>query len=176
MKAFIATLLLAAGLLSQTASAESRVEAGYNFANTGVDSWGARAEWDAIKLPEAGGIQPTLFVGAGFELATEASFVDAVYTASVGAQLPLTKNWLVKVQYDRTFVESFDDLNAGRATLAYQGDKWRFAGQAVKMERADWYGVASAERKVLGNLALGVAATFDEDSYNGGTVFAAYSF
>lgn len=175
MKAFIATLLMAAGLLSQTVSAENRVATGYTFGNDVADSWGATVEWDAIQLPEAGGIQPALFVGAGFEDGTGGSTVNAVYTGTVGGQLPLSDNWTVKLQYDRLFVDGGQDLDAGRGTVVYQGDLWRFAGQAVRIEGLDWFGITSAERKVVDDFAVGLAASFDEE-YLGTTLYASYTF
>ena len=173
MKLNIVALFLAAGLVTQTASAEDRAVVGYGFNATAVSSdfWTARVEKDLGKLGNV-----TVFADVGATNSTSGLFGDTTWTAGVGAELPLSDVVSLKAGVARTFVNDASDFDSVSVGAFYQGDKWRFAGNAIKAEGFDWLGEASAERKVFGDLAVGVASTFDNSEYFATTVFASYSF
>lgn len=175
MKNKIVALFLAVGLMvaSVSAQAEDRLVAGYSFpAVSYADGvWAVDLEKDLGKLGNV-----TVVADAGFANRVGADFADTAWTAGLGVQLPLSEKVLLKAGVTRAFVADVEDVDALTAGLVYQGDAWRFAGDIVKAEGVDAVAYATAERKILGNLALGVGSQFDTGEYYGTTVFASYSF
>jgi hypothetical protein len=169
---FIATFA-AIALFASAANAEDRLVAGYSFPAVSYAEgvWSAGVEKDLGTLGNV-----TLFAGADYARAQNTDFADSQWTASVGVQVPLSDKVNFKADVARSFVSDVDDRDSVSAGLVYQGDKWRFDGSAVKVEGRDVFANASAERKVLGNLAVGVGSQFDTGEYYGTTVFASYSF
>lgn len=170
--AFIATLFSFA-LFASAASAEDRVVAGYSFPAVSYTEgvWSAGVEKD---LGQLGNV--TVFAGGEYARAQNTDFADSQWTASVGMQVPLADKVDFKMDVARSFVSDVADLDSVSAGLVYQGDKWRFGGEAVKVEGRDVFANLTAERKVLGNLAVGVGSQFDSGEYYATTVFAAYTF
>jgi len=112
----------------------------------------------------------------GFTNVINGAFADTLWTAGLGVEVPLSETVSLEVQADRSFVNGGQDFTQYSAGVVYQGDAWRFAGSAVKADGVDVFAQASAERKVWGDLAVGVASSFDSSEYFATTVFAAYSF
>lgn len=175
MKSKIAALFLAVGLFAAagSASAEDRLTAAYSFpAVSYMDGvWAADVEKD---LGQLGNV--TVLGEAGFANRVGADFADTTWTAGLGVQVPLSDRVLLKGGVARAFVSDVADVDSLKVGLVYQGDAWRFAGDVVKVEGVDAFAEVTAERKVLGNLALGVGSQFDTGEYYGTTLFAAYTF
>lgn len=175
MKSKIVALFLAVGLFvsAGSASAEDRLTAGYSFpAVSYLDGvWAAGVEKDFGTLGNV-----TVVGDAGFASRVGADFADTTWTAGLGVQLPLSDRVLLKGGIARAFVADVEDVDSLTVGLVYLGDAWRFAGDVVKVEGVDAVAVVTAERKILGNLALGVGSQFDAGEYFGTTLFAAYTF
>jgi hypothetical protein len=171
-KSFIATAA-ALAFFASAANAEDRLVAGYSFPAVSYSEgvWAAGVEKDLGKLGNV-----TLFAGADYARAQNTDFADSQWGATFGVQVPLSDAVNFKADVTRSFVSDVDDVDSLSVGLVYQGDKWRFDGAAVKAEGRDVFANVSAERKVLGNLALGVGSQFDAGEYYATAVFASYSF
>lgn len=175
MKKMFAAVVLVAGMLTAGAAvAEDRVSVGYDFPDVSyLDGvWAAGLEKDVVTLGNV-----TIVGRAGFATAPSADFADSAWTVGAAAQLPLSDALLLKVGMERNFVADVDDVDAYRAGLAYVGEKWRFAGDIVKVESiTDLMAELTAERKVWRDLAVGVGAEFDKNDYYTSKAFVAYTF
>lgn len=169
---YIALALLAFGLTT-AASAEDRVTAGYSFPAVSYQEgvWSADVEKNLVKLGNV-----DVFAGAGFNRAQQTDFADTVWTATLGAQVPLSDRVALKTSVTRNFVSDVQDVDSFSLGVVYQGDLWRFAGAAVKTEYVNTVAELTAERKVLGDLAVGVGSQFDGGEYYDTKVFVSYSF
>jgi len=168
----IAVTLLALGMAT-SASAEDRIQAGYSFPAVSYAEgvWNAGVEKNLVTVGNV-----DVFAGAGFSRAQNTEFGDTVWSATVGAQVPLADSLLLKTSVTRNFVSDVQDVDSFSLGVVYQGDLWRFAGEAVKTEYVDTFARMSAERKVLGDLAVGVGSEFDGGEYYNTSVFVSYSF
>ena len=173
MKYKIVALILATGFIAQTASAEDRLTAGYTqkAVSTLSDTWGVGVEKDFGTLGSV-----TVVGDLGFTNVINGAFADTLWTAGLGVEVPLSETVNLELQADRSFVNGGQDFTQYSAGVVYQGIAWRFAASAVKADGVDVFAQASAERKVWGDLAVGVASSFDESEYFATTVFASYSF
>ena len=168
----IAVTLLALGFTS-AASAEDRIQAGYSFPAVSYleGTWNAGVEKNLVKLGNV-----DVFAGAGFARAQNTDFADTVWSASLGAEVPLSDKVWLKTSVTRNFVSDTQDVDSFSLGVVYQGDLWRFAGDAVKTEYVDTVARLTAERKVLGDLAVGVGSEFDGGEYYNTSVFVSYTF
>jgi hypothetical protein len=173
MKLKIALAVLFLAFAVGTAHAEDRLTAGYTqkAVATLSDTWGVGVEKDFGELGAA-----TVVGDLGFTNVLNGAFADTLWTAGLGVEVPLSELLNLEVGASRSFVNGGQDFTQYRAGVVYQGDAWRFAGAAVKADGVDVFAEASAERKVFGDLAVGVASSFDQSEYFATTVFASYSF
>lgn len=171
-KSFIAAIV-ALGMFTSAAQAEDRLVAGYSFPAVSYTEgvWSAGVEKDLGTLGNV-----TVFAGAEYARAQRTTFAESQWTATLGMQVPLADKVNFKADVSRSFVSDVEDVDSVAAGLVYQGDKWRFGGEAVKVEGRDVFAHVTAERKVLGNLAVGVGSQFDGGEYYATTVFASYSY
>lgn len=174
MKKFFAAAILIAGMSAGSAFAEDRVSVGYAFPDVSyLDGvWAADVEKDIVTLGNV-----TIVGRGGYAIAPGADFADSAWKVGAAAQLPLSDNLLMKVGMERNLVADVEDVDSYRAGLAWVGDKWRFAGDIVKVEGiTDPTAELTAERKVIGDFAVGVGAEFDKNDYYASKLFVAYSF
>lgn len=173
MKKSFITTVAALAFFTTAANAEDRIVAGYSFPAVSYSEgvWGAGVEKDLGKLGNV-----TLFAGADYARKQNTDFADSVWGATFGVQVPLSDKVDFKADVTRSFVSDIDDVDSLSVGAVYQGTKWRFDGAAVKAEGRDVFANVTAERKVLGNLAVGVGSQFDAGEYYATTVFASYSF
>jgi hypothetical protein len=174
MKHKIAVLLLVvATFVSSFAMAEDRLTAGYTQKAVSQlsDTWGVGVEKDFGQLGSV-----TVVGDLGFTNVLNGAFADTLWTAGLGVEVPLSDAVSLEATASRSFVNGGQDFTQYRAGVVYQGDAWRFAGSAVKADGVDVFAEASAERKVWGDLAVGVASSFDQSEYFATSLFVAYSF
>lgn len=170
MKFNFAIFALIAGLaFTSTASAEDRIQVGYNFGDTTTDTWGVNAEKNLFDVGPA-----TVYVeGAAVRL-------DGVDNTNVaaggGVQFGLTDTVIAKFGVVNNFAESADDFVTYKAGLVYGGEAWRFAGSLLKSESVDTALELTAERKVFGDFGLGLGTLVDQNDYISTQVFGSYSF
>ena len=174
LKIALAVLFTLALVACKPASAEDRLTAGFTQKAVAElsDTWTVGVEKDFGKLGNV------VVVGeAGYTNVLDVNVQDSVWTAGLGVEVPLSDKVHMEVGYTRQFVnDDGNDFDQYRAGAVYQGDKWRFSGAAVKQEGVDVFAEATAERKVFGDLAVGVGTRFDQSEYFATTVFAAYRF
>ncbi len=162
-----------------TASAEDRVVLAYSFGTTDyLDFVNLSGEKTVYTLNETGGIAPAFYVGANVRQVTESSGIDAVYSASVGVDFPLTTDnkYLLKGQYNYDFIAGNDNTASYMGAGVFQGDLWRFQLDATKPSSFDWRYGLSGERKVGDSFAVGVRSTFNESDYAWTSVYGVWLF
>lgn len=170
MKFNFAIFALIAGMaFTSTASAEDRIQVGYNFGDVTADSWGVSAEKNLFDVGPA-----TVYVDGAAVRLDEVDNTNVV--AGGGVQFGLTDAVIVKFGVVNNFAESADDFLTYKAGLVYGGEAWRFAGSVLKSESVDPAFELTAERKIVGNFGLGVGALVDQNDYISSQVFGSYSF
>lgn len=178
MKNVIFAILLAFASVG-TASAEDRLTGAYNFGTSEyLDFLNLSVEKTVFTVKDTGGIAPSFYVGANVRQVTESSNTDAVYSASVGAELPLTSDnrFSFKGQYNYDFISGNDDTESFMVAGLFKGEAWRFQVDATKPSDFDWLYGLSGERKVGNDFSVGLRSVFDESDYAWTSVYGVWSF
>lgn len=174
MKYTVALAVLLSAFVVGSANAEDRLTATYTQKAVAElsDTWSVGVEKDFGKLGNV-----TVVGEAGYTNVLDVNAQDAVWTAGLSGEVPLSDKVHLEVGVARLFVsDTNNDLDQVRAGVVYKGDAWRLSGAVVKQEGVDAFAEATVERKILGDLAVGVGTRFDASEYFATTVFAAYSF
>lgn len=173
LKIAFAVLFTLALVACKPANAEDRLTAGYTQKAVSelTDTWSVGVEKDFGQLGDV-----TVVGEAAYTNLVGGKFADTLWTAGLGVEVPLSEKVHLEVGGTRSFVNDGADFTQYRAGVVYQGDLWRFSGAAVKQDNVDAFAEATVERKVFGDLAVGLGARFDQSEYFATTVFAAYSF
>lgn len=164
---------LVAFALSGAVSAENRAVGQYGIgANDNPSSFGVNAEYDFFAVDSV-----EFFVNGGIQNFTgNNADANASYTAGVGAQFPLSfdDRYLLKVQYNYSWLSGTENVDSGQASFVFDGDLWRFSAQSAYGK--DWFNGVTAERAIGAGFAGGVGSFWRNSEYAQTSLFVSYTF